>query len=116
MGEENIPESVFDIEEIVDQFTKALSVASFNLHEKFQSDEYEDLPFTYHIPQMNIELNLTLSYSKGQVKGLFTKKRTTETSQQESKVTLSVVSIPRTKKSRKIPSHRNQKWMLLFKS
>ena len=95
MGAENNPESVFNIEDILDQFTRALSAASLGLQQTFESARYRDLPYTYHIPKMSITLNIALSYSKGKVKGIFKKTQTKETSQQESHVALEVVSIPR---------------------
>ena len=97
MTTENNPESLFDIETLLEQFTTALTSSSVKLHEAFANDpDKKNLPYVYHIPEMSISLKMELSYGKERVKGLFRKSKASETSSLQSTLTLNVVSVPRT--------------------
>lgn len=96
MSRENSPEALFDIDKILLHFTKALTTASKDLHDAFKNDEdKKDLPYVYHIPKMNVSVNMELSYSKDKIKGVFKKTKTAQSSIMESRMTLEIVSIPR---------------------
>ena len=99
MSKENNPESVFDIDKLLIEFTNALTGASVNLYRTFQEDaDKKNLPYSYHIPKMSISINVALSYSKGKIKGFFKKTKAEETSALESQLSLDVVAIPKVAK------------------
>lgn len=97
MSSENSPESLFDIETILEQFTTALTSSSVKLHDAFNNDaDKQNLPYVYHIPKMSISLKMELSYGKEKVKGIFRKSKASESSSLQSTMTIDVVSVPRT--------------------
>ena len=97
MGErENNIEGIFDISEILNQFTKALTQTSIKLNDTFlDAGKGEEYPYVYHIPKMGISINLELSYSNSTIKGFFRKSKKSEVSSVESNIVLEVVSIPK---------------------
>ncbi len=96
MSRENNPESLFDIETILEQFSAALTSSSVRLHDAFEKDaDKQNLPYIYHIPKMSVSLKMELSYGKEKVKGLFRKAKASESSSLQSTLTIDIVSVPK---------------------
>ncbi len=96
MSSENNPDSLFNIETILEQFTAALTSSSAKLHDAFDKADKQHLPYIYHIPKMSVSLKMELSYGNEKLKGLFRKSKASEYSSLQSTMTIDVVSIPRT--------------------
>lgn len=85
------PEVVFDLEDLLRDFTTSFAAAAKELHSTQQTS---DLPFIYHMPKMSVEVELSLSYSKERVKGYFSKTRSEDEQEMVSKIKIDVVAVP----------------------
>ncbi|HKO57623.1 MAG TPA: hypothetical protein VJ276_17250 [Thermoanaerobaculia bacterium] len=94
MGE--LPELAFAVDNLLDQLTTAFSDASVKLRREFESGKYKDSPFIYHMPRMSIGIQLTFSFTKEGVKGVFKKTRTKDEQELVSSIDIEVVATPRT--------------------
>ena len=90
------PEGIFDIETIVQNFNDAFVSASGQLRREFEKKEWADSPFIYHMPKMSVSIQMSLSFSKGKVMGLITKREKREESEMVTTVDIDLVSVPRT--------------------
>jgi len=97
------PEIVFDLHELFRQINDSFTKAVLELHRTFESKEWVDLPFVYHMPKMNVSMRLSLSYSKGKVKGVFRKVRSQEEQELISTINVEVVAVPRAPSGRQAP-------------
>ena len=94
MAKERSPANIFDVEEILTGFTRSLTAAAEDLHQRFR--ETSNLPFEYTIPSMKVNLNLSLSYSQGKVKGfIFNKTQASDSQELGSTLELNIKAIPR---------------------
>lgn len=90
------PETVFDIDQLFTQLNQSFLSAAVQLRRAFDSPEWADSPFVYHMPKMHISMKLELSYSNGKVKGIFGLGGSESSSSQVvSAIDVDVVAVPR---------------------
>lgn len=89
------PEVMFDLDELLSNVNGAFVQSAEKLRRAFETDEWRDSPYVYHMPKMHLSVQVTLSYSDGRVKGFFSKSSTTEAQELTSKIEIDVVSVPR---------------------
>ena len=94
--EKRVPaDRMFDLETLLNGFTDSFANAAVKLGEKFQ-DESWNQDFVYHMPRMNLSVEMSLTYSSSKVKGvLFSKKSQDEASSVNSRVEIEVLAVPR---------------------
>jgi hypothetical protein len=90
------PETVFDMADILKQLNTAFTTAAVELRKTFDSGDWEDSPFVYHMPKMHISMRMVLSHSDGKVKGWFWNKESKENTRElASTVEIDLVAVPR---------------------
>jgi hypothetical protein len=89
------PDMVFDLEKFISAATSSFTNAAAELRETFETDEWKDSPYIYHMPKMSLNVNVSLSYSNGKVKGFFSKSNSSEEQTLASAISIDVVSVPR---------------------
>jgi len=92
----NMTETAFEIGELLDGITAAFADAAAGLRDDFsEGGPYADSPFVYHMPRMSCEIRLSFSYSKGKVKGMFSRATSNEEQELVSTITIDVVAAPK---------------------
>ena len=89
------PETVFNVDQLFTQINSSFTSAAMELHKTFQSEDWQDFPFVYHMPKMSMAVKLVLSHSDGKVKGLFKKTSTERGEELMSNIQIDVVAVPR---------------------
>lgn len=86
---DQMPEVVFDLEELMSEVSRSFTTASSKLAKAQQGNTG---PVVYHMPKMTATVELSLSYQKNRLRGLFAKQKT----DRAMKTTLSfdVVAVP----------------------
>lgn len=89
------PETVFNIENLFVSINDSFTKSAKSLRQSFEDDpDWQDSPYIYHMPKMSLSMRLSLSFSKGKVKGLFSKKSTDRQEQLSSVIEVEVVAVP----------------------
>lgn len=88
------PEMIFDIEALFVQLNRSFTAAALDLRKSFESPEWRESAFVYHMPSMHLSMRLALTHSDGKVKGWFTKKSTETEQEVTSTIELDVVAVP----------------------
>ena len=99
------PETVFDIEVLFSDINRSFLTAAGDLQEIFESDEWAESPYVYHMPKMHLSMRLALSHSDGKVKGWFTKRSSKIEESVTSLIEVDVVAMPRQ------PPEIDMKWL-----
>jgi hypothetical protein len=89
------PETIFDIADIFTQLNDAFTTAAVQLKKTFDTPDWADSPFVYHMPKMHLSMRLVLSHSDGTVKGFFNKESSETQQEVTSTVEIDVVAVPR---------------------
>lgn len=87
-------ESELEISQLLSKLVEAFTKAAATLEKEMANPNRRD-PFVYVIPKMDLEVNLALSFSESTLKGFFKKSGSEKSSEVLSKLSMSVVSIPR---------------------
>lgn len=89
------PETIFDISDLFTQLNQAFTTAAVQLKRTFDTPDWADSPFVYHMPKMHLSMRLVLSHSDGKVKGFFNKESSETQQEVTSTVEIDVVAVPR---------------------
>jgi len=89
------PETIFDISDLFTQLNEAFTTAAVELKMTFDTPDWSDSPFVYHMPKMHLSMRLVLSHSDGTVKGFFNKESTESQQEVTSTIDIDVVAVPR---------------------
>lgn len=89
------PETVFNVDQLFTQINSSFTSAALELHKTFQTKDWQDFPFVYHMPKMSMSVRLVLSHSDGKVKGLFRKTSTERGEEIMSNIQIDVVAVPK---------------------
>jgi len=89
------PETIFDISDLFTQLNEAFTHAAVELKKTFDTPDWADSPFVYHMPKMQLSMRLVLSHSDGTVKGFFNKESTESQQEVTSTIDIDVVAVPR---------------------
>ena len=89
-------ENVFDVEDVLANFNHAFLKAARDLRATFEQPEWRDSPVIYTMPKMHVSMQVSLSYSKDRLKGVFFSK-TTESAENAmvSTIEVDLVAVPR---------------------
>lgn len=98
----NTPETVFDLTDLLTRVNDAFVQAAIKLDETFKAKDKDgqekwQAPYVYHMPKMTLRVQLSLSYSKSEVKGVFGKVSNGSDQSMVSEITLDLVAVPRNK-------------------
>lgn len=91
----NTPDTKFPLDVLFDNVNEAFLSAAAKLRESFATDAWKDSPFVYHIPKMTLKVQLSLSYTKSEMKGFFSKDTSGTDQSMVSEITFEVVAVPR---------------------
>jgi len=89
------PETVFDIERLFADINRSFTTAALELRKTFDSEQWDDSPYVYHMPKMHLSMHLALSHSDGKVKGFFKKSSSKREEAVTSIIEVDVVAVPR---------------------
>lgn len=89
------PETIFDIERLFADINRSFTQAAMELRRTFDTDEWSDSPYVYHMPKMHLSMRLALSHSDGKVKGFFRKTSNKREEVLSSTIEVDVVAVPR---------------------
>jgi hypothetical protein len=90
------PETVFDMADIFRQLNAAFTTSAVELRKTFETQDWADSPFVYHMPKMHLSMRMVLSHSDGRVKGWFWNKESKQATEElASTVEIDVVAVPR---------------------
>lgn len=90
-------DSKFELEEFLGKTNDAFLEATRSLQARFKpGGDWDDVPFVYHVPRMELTVNLKMSYDGKQVRGVFRKKTTQQSEEMSSMIRYELVAIPRT--------------------
>lgn len=98
---ENNVDNIFDLEEMLDNFLTSMATASMNMQKVLADKKYDDLPMTYTIPEMELNIKLVLSYSDSKIKGLFRKTKSEENQEVMSQITVKLAAVPKLRENSK---------------
>ena len=65
------------------------------LKKTFDTPDWADSPFVYHMPKMHLSMRLVLPHSDGTVKGFFNKESSESQPEVTSAIDIDVVAVPR---------------------
>lgn len=85
-------DQIVGVDQMLKGFLNSMADASQQIQERFVNS---DLPYLYHIPEMNLKINVALTYEEGQMKGWFVnKKKSNEARETSSTIDIKIVAIP----------------------
>ena len=65
----SLKEALVSVDTMILALSRSLPKAASELNKAFKDGEFRDSPYAYHIPRMEVAIDIALTFSKQQVKG-----------------------------------------------